>query len=327
VFVDDLILYTKNESFRHKIETGLKKKFDIKMLGPLKYFIGIQVDTDDEGNIHLHQYDYIQKLKDSFSKYFTSSSSKINSPCDSNVKFSTQQQPATNTDQKKMKVYPYRTLIGSLLYLLGTRPEIYFIIITLSRFVQNPGYIHWLAALRVLFYVCNTSLFGIVIKTGQQLLLSVYVDSDHGGDIDDRKSISGYIIYLGNTPIVWRSRKQKGKPADSSCEAEYISMSSCINEVVWIISFLSELGFNIPTPVSVYCDNKSANDLAYNPVHHDRTKHIDIKYHRIREFILDGTIVIHHVKSEDNPADLFTKSVSVSVFKHIISLVYGKFST
>jgi hypothetical protein len=203
----------------------------------------------------------------------------------------------------------------------------FILLLSLSRFVSNPGYVHWLAALRVLFYVCNTPLFGLLIRPGQSLQLKVYVDSDHGGNLDDRKSVSGYIIYLGNTPIVWRSRRQKGKPATSSCEAEYIALSACINELVWIIAFLGELGFKVPLPVPIYCDNHSANDLAHNPVHHDRTKHIDIRYHRIREFIFDGTVEIFYVKSVDNPADIFTKSVTVGVFKRLISRIYGKFST
>jgi len=194
-------VYTKNESFRTTIEQALKTFFDIKILGTLRLFIGLQIDTDDEGNVHIHQHDYIQKIRDVFSKYFTGYFAKVNCPCDSNVKFSRSQQPTGAAEQKKMSYIPYRQLIGSLLYLLGTRPELYFIIISLSRFVQNPGYLHWLAALRVLFYVCNTPLFGLFIKVGQQFKLSVYVDSDHGGNIDDRKSISGYIIYLGCTPI------------------------------------------------------------------------------------------------------------------------------
>ena len=137
--------------------------------------------------------------------------------------------------------------------------------------------------------MCNTPLFGILIKKGQKLELSIFVDSDHGGRVDDRKSISGYIVYLGTTPIVWRSRRQKGKPAVSSCKAGYISLSAGINEVVWIIFFFRKLGIEVPCPVPMYCDNTSASALAYNPVHHDRTKHIDIKHHRIREFILHDT--------------------------------------
>ena len=223
-----------------------------------------------------------------------------------------------------MSYIPYRQLIGSLLYLLGTRPELYFIVISLSRFVSNPGYIHWIAALRVLFYVCGTPLYGLLIRAGQSLRLKVYVDADHASNVDDRKSISGYIIYIGSTPIVWRSKQQKGKAADSSCEAEYIALSACINEVVWIIAFLTELGFSVPLPVSIFCDNKSANDLAHNPVHHDRTKHIDIKYHRIMEFILDGTVQIYYVKTENNPADIFTKAVTPSIFKWLLPFLYGK---
>ena len=326
VFVDDIIIYTKNEIFRTKIERELQLSFDLKLLGTLRYFIGLHVDTDKYGNVHIHQHDYIQKLKDVFKCFFVGKTS-VSTPYEPNIKFSKSQQPTVNsTTYKKMLSYPYRQLIGSLLYLLGTRPELYFIVITLSKFVINPGYLHWLAALRVLFYVCNTPLYGLFIRIKQTFTLSVYVDSDHGGNVDDRKSISGYIIYLGTTPIVWRSRQQKGKPAESSCEAEYISLSACINEVVWIIFFLSELGFQLPTPVPIYCDNKSAKDLAYNPVHHDRTKHIDIRYHRIREFILDGTVTILYVKSEDNPSDLFTKAVTTLAFNKLISRIYGRFN-
>ena len=325
IFVDDIIIYTKNDIFRTKIERELSSSFDMKLLGTLRYFIGLHVDTDKHGNVHIHQHDYIHKLKDVFKRFFVGKT-KFSTPYEPNIKFSKTQQPTANSPtHKKMSSYPYRQLIGSLLYLLGTRPELYFIVITLSKFVINPGYLHWLAALRVLFYVCSTPLYGLIIRVKQKFVLSVYVDSDHGGNVDDRKSISGYIIYLGTTPIVWRSRQQKGKPAVSSCEAEYISLSACINEVVWIIFFLTELGFQLPTPVPIYCDNKSAKDLAYNPVHHDRTKHIDIRYHRIREFILDGTVTILYVKSEDNPSDIFTKTVSSLVFQKLISRIYGNF--
>ena len=327
IFVDDIVCITKDEDFRTHFENELQRIFDIKILGDLRHFIGLQVDSDGAGGLHIHQHDYVQKLRDVFKNFFRPSSSRVNSPCDPDVKFTKAQQPSDAPTQAKMASYPYRSLIGSLLYLLGTRPEIYFIIITLSRFVQNPGFVHWLAVLRVLFYVCNTPLFGLIIKKGQEFKLKIYVDSDHGGNLDDRKSVSGYIIYLGNTPIVWRSRKQKGKPALSSCEAEYISLSSGINEIVWIIAFLRELGFLVPQPVPMYCDNTSANDLAHNPVHHDRTKHIDIRHHRIREFILDGTVEIFYVPSADNPADIFTKSVTVGVFKRLICFVYGNFSS
>ena len=322
IFVDDLILLTKNDKMKKEVEDNLKQKFSLKILGKLKHFVGYQIDHKKDGSIHLHQNDYAQKIIDTFNTYLIPKY-KPSTPFDHKQKFSTKQQPTNDRDKQNMAKYPYRQLIGSLLYLLGTRPELYFIIITLSRYVCNPGWIHWLSALYVLMYVKQTTALGIRFVVNQKFRLSVYVDADWGSNVDDRKSISGYIIYLGNTPIVWKARSQKGKPATSSCEAEYISLSSVINEIVWIIAFFKELGFNIPLPVAVYCDNRSANDLAYNPVHHDRTKHIDISYHRIREFILDGTIQIHHVRSENNPADLFTKCVSPTVFKRLINFVYN----
>jgi len=154
--------------------------------------------------------------------------------------------------------------------------------------------------------------------------ISVYVDADWGSNVDNRKSISGYIIYLGSTPIIWRSKQQKGKPATSSCEAEYISFSACINEIVWMITFLKELGYSIPLPIPIFTDSDSAKDLAYNPVHHDRTKHIDISFHRIREFILDGTVDFVYIPTAENPADIFTKTVTTGVFKTLIGKVYNR---
>jgi len=303
------------------VEKSLQKHFHIKLLGKLKHFVGYQVEEQPDGSVHVHQKDYAQRIVDLFSTYLPKSIFHF-TPADSSVKFSKSQPPTTDTEKNKMKKYPYRQLIGCLLYLLGTRPELYFIIVTLSRFVTNPGWLHWLGALYVLVYVRGSIGKGIVFKKKQSFSLSVYVDSDWGSSVDDRKSISGYVIYLGSTPIIWRSKSQKGKPATSSCEAEYVSLSQCINEVLWLISFLKELDFNLPLPIPIYCDNKSATDLAHNPVHHDRTKHIDISYHRIREFILDGTITVTHIPTDNNPADLFTKATKTSVFTRLINFLY-----
>jgi hypothetical protein len=319
IFVDDIIIVTRNESFRRHITSHLESKFKLKDMGRLRHFIGLQVEYDDDGTTHIHQGDYAEKICDAFDD----NDITRRTPYEDNQRFSTTQQPATDHDKREMSSYPYRQLIGSLLYLLCTRPELYFIVISLSRFVTNPGLVHWLAALAVLRYVKLTTIVGIVIKPLQQLELSVYCDSDWGSNTDDRKSISGYIIYLGSTPIIWRSRTQKGKAAQSSCEAEYRAMNDCINELVWIIAFLTELGFKTPTPVRIYCDNISAKDLAYNPVNHDRTKHIDIRFHRIREYIIDGTVEIHYIPTDKNPADIFTKCVVSKVFFNLLQYIYN----
>ena len=324
LWVDDMVLLGKDEKFRHHVHTQLKSKFNLKVLGDLKHFVGFQVDRDTDGSIHLHQTNYAQKILDTFAK-FIPNNYKHSTPADHNIKLTKQQQPTKNTDQQNMKKYPYRQLIGSLLYLLGTRPELYFITISLSRFVCNPGWQHWLSAIYTLIYIKNTLNHGIHISIKQEMKISVYVDADWGSNIDDRKSISGYIIYLGSTPIIWRSKQQKGKPATSSCEAEYIAYSACINEVVWMVTFLTELGYSpiLPLAVPIYTDSKSAKDLAHNPIHHDRTKHIDISYHRIREFILDGTISLHYIHTSQNPADIFTKNVDPSTFKYLINFIYN----
>jgi hypothetical protein len=318
IWVDDIVLCTNNETLRTTVVNHLESKFDLTNMGLLRHFVGLQVDYFDT-HLTIHQHDYAEKLCDTFddNDYIYST------PYDPNIKFSQTQQPTTDKEKANMSKYPYRQLLGSLLYLLITRPELYFIVIELTRFVANPGLVHWTAAIHILRYVKQTTSVGLILNKVQHLKLTVYTDSDWASNVDDRKSTCGYIIYLGCFPIVWRSRRQKGKPATSSCEAEYRAIHEVLNEVVWIIAFLGELGIRVPTPVRVFCDNKSANDLAYNPVHHDRTKHIDVRYHRIREYILDGTIFVLHVPTKDNPADLFTKCVSGNIFSYLINFIYN----
>ena len=320
VFVDDIICVTKDEKLRKIVETKLNDVFDIKILGQLKHFVGIEVNNFDDGSMSLSQKSFTEKIIETFGK--TTKTTKTPTP--NETKFTKTQQPTTEKEKEKMKDKPYRQLIGSLLYLLATRPELYFIIISLSAFVNNPGQVHWLAALSVVGYLKSNINRSIMFSVGQKLCLTAYCDSDWGSNVDTRKSITGYIIYLGNTPIVWRSKSQKGKPALSSCEAEYRALTEVLNDIVWIISFLTELGLDVPRPVKIYCDNKSAKDLAENPIHHDRTKHIDIRFHRIREFILDGTVQIHYVPTADNPADIFTKSTVAKVFTRLLAVIYNR---
>ena len=320
VFVDDIICVTNDEKLRKIVETKLNDVFDIKILGQLKHFVGIEVNNFKDGSISLSQQQFTEKVIETFG----ATTKKTKTPTPNEQKFSKTQQPTTDKEKSQMKYKPYRQIIGSLLYLLATRPEIYFIIITLSAFVNNPGIVHWLAALSVVGYLKTNIHSSILFSCDQKLHLTAYCDSDWGSNTDTRKSITGYIIYLGTTPIVWRSKTQKGKPALSSCEAEYRALTEVLNDIVWIISFLTELGFDVPRPIRIYCDNKSAKDLAENPIHHDRTKHIDIRFHRIREFILDGTVEVHYVPTANNVADIFTKSTTSKIFTRLLTAIYNR---
>ena len=324
VFVDDIVICGSDEKFRSFIVKSLQKVYTLRDLGDLSHFLGLQIVKDKHNNITIHQSNYIEQMCDTFddNNHTTTMPYKPLSTFDST------QQPTDKSEQEAMKKYPYRQLVGSLLYTLVTRPELYFIIITLSKFSSNPGYLHFTTAILVLRYLKRTATLGIKILAKDTLKVTAYCDSDWASDKDSRRSISGYVIYLGKFPVIWRARQQKGKsamekaPSASSCEAEYRALNDVLSEIIWLINFLKELGFTVPTPVTVRTDGDSAIDLAHNPVNHDRTKHIDIRFHRIREFLLDGTIIIEFIPGTDNPADLFTKCVSTKIFKYLLSFIY-----
>lgn len=324
VFVDDIIICGADEKFRKFVVNSLKEVYTLRDMGDVSHFLGLQLTKDKHNNIIIHQSNYIEKLCDTFDDNDCTNSL----PYTPSSTFDFSQQPTNETDQKEMKKYPYRQLIGSLLYTLVTRPELYFIIITLSKFSSNPGLIHFTTALSILRYLKRTVNLGIRIPAKDELIVSAYCDSDWASDKDSRRSISGYIIYLGKFPVIWRARQQKGKsaaekaPSASSCEAEYRSLNDVLAEIIWLINFLKELGLSVPTPITIKTDSKSAIDLAHNPINHDRTKHIDIRFHRIREYLLDGTIIIEFIPGEENPADLFTKCVTTNTFKYLLSFIY-----
>ena len=183
----------------------------------------------------------------------------------------------------------YRSLIGSLLYLTATRPDIMFAATLPSRFMQNPSQIHFGAAKRILRYLQGTLDYGICYKAGENLNLIVYSDSDWAGSVDDMKSTSGYAFLLGTNICSWLSIKQK-VVAQSSAEAEYVAAGKATSQAIWLRRILEYIGEKQKEATILFCDNKSAISIAKNPVCHERTKHIAIKYHFIRDAVEEGEI-------------------------------------
>ncbi|KAK9683885.1 hypothetical protein RND81_10G172100 [Saponaria officinalis] len=212
----------------------------------------------------------------------------------------------------------YRRLVGRLIYLTITRPDLVYVVHILSQFVHALRKDHWDAVLRAIQYIKGSPGKGIVIERNSDLLLRGYSDSDHARCPLTRRSLTGYFVKLGNSPISWKARKQT-TVAKSSAEAEYRALGAVTSEVIWIKSFLKSLGIDHSTPIELFCDNTSALHIAKNPVFHDRTKHIEVDCHFIRHHIVNKTISTSYIPSKDQVADIFTKALGGEAFRFLRS--------
>ena len=225
---------------------------------------------------------------------------------------------------ESVKIERYREIVGSLIYIMtATRPDLCFIVTKLSQYLSMPDDTHMIIAKHVLRYLKATTFERLSFrKSVDNLSLSSFCDSDWGNS-QDRKSITGYCFTLSNEgPLIsWKSKKQQSV-ALSSCEAEYMAMSSATQEGKLLIALINDMNVNLHD-FTLNCDNQGAIALSRNPVHHQRSKHIDIRYHFIRDEILKGHMKVQYVPFEENPADVFTKPVSRFKVQKFKSLLMG----
>jgi len=219
-----------------------------------------------------------------------------------------------------MKIVPYSNTVGSIMYsMIGTRPDLAYPVGVISRYMSRPLKDHWQAAKWVLRYMKGTEKKKLCFRKNKDFLLRGYCDSDYGGDYDNRRSITGYVFTIGGNTISWKSRQQK-VVAISTTEAEYMALTDAVKEALWLRGFSEELGF-AQESVEVNCDSESAIALAKNSVHHERTKHIDIRLHFIRDIINAGLVKVVKITSECNPADIFTKVLPVEKFEGALHML------
>ncbi|XP_074290257.1 secreted RxLR effector protein 161-like [Silene latifolia] len=211
----------------------------------------------------------------------------------------------------------YRRLVGGLVYLTITRPDLVYAVHVLSQFMNEPRKEHWDAALRVVKYVKMNPSVGIVLKRDSDMQLRGYCDSDWARCPLTRRSLSGYIVSLGNSPISWRAKKQV-TVSKSTAETEYRAMAAVTSELIWVKSFLASLGVFHMKPMRLFCDNQAAIHIARIPVFHDRTKHIEIDCHFVRQHLVNKTIATFHVRSKEQIADLFTKALGGEAYEHLL---------
>ncbi len=208
----------------------------------------------------------------------------------------------------------FQSIVGSLLYAVkNTRPDISNAAREISRHVGKPTKGHYHDACRVLQYLAGHQQWSIAYDRTDELKLTAYVDSDYANDMETRRSVTGYVIMLGNGPIQWKSQLQKTVRLSSS-EAEYKALSECAKEVMFLKRILEDLGVEERT-VAIYEDNVGAMNIAENNMASKRTKHIDVRYHHIRELVEKGEIEIRHLSTEKQPADMFTKNLPRTIFE------------
>ncbi|KAK6123908.1 hypothetical protein DH2020_042351 [Rehmannia glutinosa] len=216
-----------------------------------------------------------------------------------------------------MQKIPYASAVGSLMYAqVCTRPDIAFVVGMLGRYLSNPGMDHWKAAKRVMRYLQRTKDYMLTYRKSDQLEIIGYSDSDFAGCQDSRRSTSGYIFLLAGGAISWRSAKQT-LVASSTMAAEFVACYEASNHGIWLRNFVTGLRIIGNINVPIFCDNISAINIAQNPVHHNRTKHIEIRHHFLRDCVSKRKIEISFVPSQDQLADIFTKPLSSETFSSI----------
>ena len=282
----------------------------------------MKVEVNKEtGTITLTQGAYLERLLTRFSMD-TATSEKA----PAKERLSKADQPSTAEDKAEMSKVPYRECIGALQYLaVLTRPDIVFAVNQCSRFLGNPGKKHWQGAKTILRYLKGTSEHGLMFKkmeegTGEDAILG-FSDSDWAGDPDDRRSCSGYVFSLFGNVVSWKSKKQ-ATTALSSCESELMALSMAMKEALWLRTLAVELGIHSPSdPILLYEDNQGAMAIANDAKFSDRTKHIDVRYFRIRDEVRNKTIRLQYCHTSQMMADTFTKPLQGEVFKNIKALL------
>ncbi|WVZ95434.1 LOW QUALITY PROTEIN: hypothetical protein U9M48_041200 [Paspalum notatum var. saurae] len=314
VYVDDIIVASSTQAGISNLLKELSRDFALKDLGDLHYFLGIEVNKVNDG-IVLTQDKYASDL---LKKVGMSYCKAVSTPLSVTEKLTGLEGTPLGTNDATL----YRGIVGGLQYLTLTRPDIVFPVNKVCQFLHSPTVEHWAAVKRILRYIKSCTKVGLKIRKSKSLLVSAFSDADWAGCLDDRRSTSGFAVFLGANLISWSSCKQ-ATVSRSSTEAEYKAIANATAEIMWIQTLMKEIGIQGPPAAKLWCDNLGAKYLTANPVFHARTKHIEVDYHFVQERVFNKLLDIDFVPSGDQLADGFTKALSVRQlenFKHNLNL-------
>ncbi|GKB32254.1 putative ribonuclease H-like domain-containing protein [Tanacetum coccineum] len=306
VYVDDIIFGSTKKSWCDEFEALMKSRFQMSSMGELTFFLGLQVKQKPDG-IFISQDKYVAEI---LKKFDFASVKTASTPIE------TQKPLVKDEEASDVDVHLYRSMIGSLMYVTASRPDIMFAVCACSRFQVTPKTSHLSEVKRIFRYLKGKPKLGLWYPRESSFDLESYSDSDYARANLDRKSTTGGCQFLGRRLITWQCKKQT-IVATSTTEAEYVAAASCCGQVLWIQNQMLDYGFNFMN-TKIYIDNESTICIVKNPVYHSKTKHIAIRHHFIRDAYEKKLIQVLKIHTNDNVADLLTKAFDVSRFQFLV---------
>jgi hypothetical protein len=301
LYVDDLIFTGNDKSMFDEFKKSIMLEFNMSDLGKMKHFLGVEVKQCADG-IFICQKRYAREV---LARFDMESANAVKNPIVPGIRLS------KNEGVVRVDETLFKQVVGSLMYLTVTRPDLMYGVSLISRFMSSPTMSHWLTAKRILRYLKGTTDFAILYKKGEsRLSLMAFTDSDYAGDLDDRRSTSGFVFMMGSGAVSWSSKKQT-VVALSTTEAEYIATALCARQCVWLRRVTEKLGIEEKSGTVIMCDNSSTIQLSKNPVFHGKSKHIDVKFHFLRDLVNEGIVELSYCNSQNQIADIMTKPIKL----------------
>ena len=307
VYEDDIIVTRNDPMEMEQLKEKLAAKFETKDLGPLRYFLGMEVARNKSGISVSQRKNILDLLKETGML----GCKPVDTPMDP-VKKIGEQKESTPVDTKT-----YQRPIGKLIYLSHTRSDITFVVSVVSQYMHAPCEGHMESMYRILKYLKGSTGKGLYFRKNETRSIEGFTDADWADSIDDRRSTSGYCTFVWGNLETWRSKKQM-MVARNNAEAEFHAIAHGMCELLWLKQLLGEIGVKEEMPMKMYCDNKAAINISQNPVHHDQTKHVEVDKHFIKEKVEDGTISMVYVLTNTQVVDVLTKALSRRSFEHLI---------